>query len=89
MMVEEIVYDDHIECHHSYDKQCHTTYTTDFEPQQIENCDENYVKECFIEYKQVAFNETVEICNELPVREDCGEGGSTIATVCYCKSWLL
>ena len=47
MMVEEIVYDDHIECHHSYDKQCHTTYTTDFEPQQIENCDENYVKEIF------------------------------------------
>jgi hypothetical protein len=35
MMVEETQYDDGIECHHSYDKRCHTTYTTDYEPQQV------------------------------------------------------
>jgi hypothetical protein len=35
MMVEETEYDDGIECHHSYDKKCHTTYTTDYEPQQV------------------------------------------------------
>ena len=35
MMVDETVYDDGIECHHSYDKRCHTTYTTDYEPQQV------------------------------------------------------
>jgi len=34
-MVEETVFDDGIECHHSYDKRCHTTYTTDFVPQQV------------------------------------------------------
>ena len=35
MMIEETKYDDSIECHHSYDERCHTTYTTDFEPQQV------------------------------------------------------
>ena len=35
MMIEETKYDDSIECHHSYDERCHTTYTTDYEPQQV------------------------------------------------------
>ena len=34
-MIEETKYDDSIECHHSYDERCHTTYTTDYEPQQV------------------------------------------------------
>merc|ERR1711931_525775 len=33
VMVEETEYDDVIECKHSYSQKCHTTYTTDFEPQ--------------------------------------------------------
>ena len=77
MMVEETVYDDAIECHHSYDKRCHTTFTTDYVPQQVEDCDENFVKECHIEYKKVAFNETVEICNEKPTR-DCEDQGNRV-----------
>merc|ERR1712168_564768 len=36
VMVEETEYDDVIECKHSYSQKCHTTYTTDFEPQQEE-----------------------------------------------------
>merc|ERR1711887_287746 len=36
VMVEETEYDDVIECKHSYTQKCHTTYTTDFEPQQEE-----------------------------------------------------
>ena len=51
-MIEETQYDEQIECHHSYDKRCHTTYSTDYEPQQEEECDENFVKNCYIEYKQ-------------------------------------
>ena len=39
------------ECHHSYDKQCHTTYTTEYESQQEEECDDNYKKECAITYR--------------------------------------
>ncbi len=63
VMVEETEYDDHIECHHSYSERCHTTYTTDFEPQQEEECDENFKKSCFIEYKKVAFDEPVRFCH--------------------------
>merc|ERR1712061_939647 len=34
VMIEETEYDDVITCKHSYSEKCHTTYTTDFEPQQ-------------------------------------------------------
>merc|ERR1711973_121144 len=50
VMVEETEYDDVISCKHSYSEKCHTTYTTDFEPQQEEECEENFVKNCFIEF---------------------------------------
>ena len=35
VMVQETEYDDVIECHHSYSERCHTTYTTDYQPQQV------------------------------------------------------
>merc|ERR1712106_608994 len=60
-MVEETEYDDVVQCDHSYDKRCHTTYVTNYESQQEEECEENFRKSCFIEYEQIAFNETVEI----------------------------
>jgi len=82
LMTEETIYDDSIECHHSYDKRCQTTYLTDYVPQQVEDCDENFVKECHIEYKKIAFNETVEICNERPVR-DCEQQGPTVCEKVY------
>merc|ERR1712029_342779 len=63
VMVEEIEYDDVIECKHSYSEKCHSTYTTDFEPQQEEECEENFVKNCFIEFRKVASQETVEFCH--------------------------
>merc|ERR1711935_1303669 len=39
-MVEETEYDDVVTCDHSYDKRCHTTYVTNFESQQEEECEE-------------------------------------------------
>jgi len=63
VMVEETEYDDVISCKHSYSQKCHTTYTTDFEPQQEEECEENFVKNCFIEYKKVASEEKIQFCN--------------------------
>ena len=62
-MVTETEYDEEIECHHSYSERCHTTYTTDFEPQQEEECDETFKKSCFIEYKKVAVEEPVRFCH--------------------------
>ena len=58
-MVEETEYDDVVQCDHSYDKRCHTTYVTNYESQQEEECEENFRKSCFIEYEKIAFNETV------------------------------
>merc|ERR1711872_40927 len=56
-----------------------TTYTTDFEPQQEEECEENFVKNCFIEYKKVASEEKIQFCNT-PLICD-GEGPIECKTV--------
>merc|ERR1719317_164540 len=56
-MVEETEYDDVVQCDHSYDKRCHTTYVTNYESQQEEECEENFRKSCFIEYEKIAFDE--------------------------------
>merc|ERR1712106_1067860 len=54
--------DDVAQCDHSYDKRCHTTYVTNYESQQEEECEENFRKSCFIEYEKIAFDETVAVC---------------------------
>merc|ERR1711992_90221 len=79
VMVEETEYDDVVTCKHSYSEKCHTTYTTDFEPQQEEDCEENFVKSCFIEYKKVASEDTVTFCHT-PI-EIQGDGPETCETV--------
>merc|ERR1712168_1325765 len=79
VMADETEYDDVITCKHSYSEKCHTTYTTDFEPQQEEECEENFVKNCFIEYKKVASEEKIQFCNT-PLICD-GEGPIECKTV--------
>jgi len=63
VMQETTEYDDVITCKHSYSEKCHTTYTTDFEPQQEEECEETFTKSCFIEYKKKAEEETIQFCH--------------------------
>ena len=48
-MIEETEYDNVVQCDHSYDKRCHTTYVTSYGSQQEEECEENFRKSCFIE----------------------------------------
>merc|ERR1712137_34070 len=81
-MIEEIEYDDVVQCDHSYDKRCHTTYVTNYDSQQEEECEENFRKSCFIEYEQIAFNETVEICRT-PLVKDCNIEGPEICRTEY------
>jgi len=78
-MVEELEYDEVITCKHSYSEKCHTTYTTDFEPQQEEECEETFTKSCFIEYKKVASDEQIKFCHTPLVCE--GEGPEECKTV--------
>jgi len=81
-MVEQIEYDEVVQCDHSYDKRCHTTYVTNYESQQEEECDENYRKNCFIEYEQKAITETVQICRT-PLVKDCDVVGDEICRTEY------
>merc|ERR1719466_247104 len=81
-MVEETEYDEVVQCDHSYDRRCHTTYVTNYESQQEEECEENFRKSCFIDYEKIAFNETVEICRK-PLVKDCDIPGDEICTTQY------
>merc|ERR1711994_689398 len=66
----------------NYDRRCHTTYVTNYESQQEEDCDENFRKSCFIEYEQIAFNETAEVCRT-PLVKDCDVQGPEICRTEY------
>ena len=57
MTEEETEYDEVYECSHSYNTRCTTSYTTTYEAQQEEECEDNYKKSCFIEYSQTAYND--------------------------------
>merc|ERR1712179_351749 len=81
-MVEETEYDDVVQCDHSYDRRCHTTYVTNYESQQEEDCEENYRKNCYIEYEKIAFNETASICRT-PLVKDCDTYGEEICRTEY------
>jgi len=81
-MIEETEYDDVIQCDHSYDRRCHTSYITTYESQQEEECEENYRKSCFIEYEKIAFNETVKVCRT-PLVKDCAIKGPEICRTEY------
>merc|ERR1711936_1345224 len=81
-MVEETEYDDVVQCDHSYDRRCHTTYVTNYESQQEEDCEENFRKNCFIEYEQIAFNETATVCRT-PLVKDCDVQGPEICRTEY------
>ena len=37
-----IEHDEVVQCDHSYDTRCHTTYVTNYESQQEEECEDNY-----------------------------------------------
>jgi len=81
-MVEETEYDEVVQCDHSYDRRCHTTYVTNYESQQEEECEENFRKNCFIEYEKIAFNETVQVCRT-PLVKDCDVQGPEICRTEY------
>merc|ERR1711997_370563 len=82
IMVQETEYDDVITCKHSYSEKCHTTYTTDYQPQQEEKCEENFKKNCFIEFKDRAREEQVKFCYT-PLIKNCDVPGPEECTIEY------
>merc|ERR1711990_1180272 len=81
-MVNVTEYDEEVHCDHSYDRRCHTTYVTNYESQQEEECEENFRKNCFINYEKIAFNETVQVCRT-PLVKDCDVQGPEICRTEY------
>ena len=81
-MIEETEYDEVVQCDHSYDRRCHTTYITNYESQQEEECEENYRKNCFIDYEKIAYNEIVQVCRT-PLVKDCDVQGPEICRTEY------
>lgn len=90
VMVQETEYDDVITCKHSYSERCHTTYATDYTPQQEEKCEENFKKNCFIEFKPKASQEQVKFCYtplvkncDIPGPEECSLEYTSACTTIY------
>ena len=81
-MIEETEYDEVVQCDHSYDRRCHTTYVTNYESKQEEECEESFRKHCLINYEKIAFNETVQVCRT-PLVMDCDVQGPEICRTEY------
>ena len=74
-MVEHTEYDDEVTCKHSYFKECHQSYVTDYKPTQTEECDESFVKQCFLSTKEHASQEKVQVCHTSLI---CGGEGKEV-----------
>lgn len=73
--MEEREYQNTVSCDHVYEKKCHTTFVTKFQPQQLEKCDEDYKKDCQIEFNTVTENKTQTVCHDSLYAENCEETG--------------
>merc|ERR1712181_70863 len=65
-MIEETEYDEVVQCDHSYDRRCHTTYVTQYESQQEEDCDEvcrtPLMKDCDVQGPEICRTEYESEC---------------------------
>merc|ERR1712083_511771 len=91
-MIEETEYDDVVQCDHSYDRRCHTTYVTQYESQQEEECEENFRKNCFIEYECWTKQEVHDVEDDVvecttEVEEKCEDETSGYTTNTKCSKW--
>jgi len=80
VLVNEIVYEEKIKCHHSYRKNCFDTFVTTYEPEEEASCSHEYQKNCFIEYNKVAKEYDVERCHQ-GMQRDCDLPGETVCTI--------
>merc|ERR1711868_63375 len=90
VMVEETEYDDVVTCKHSYSEKCHTTYTTDFEPQQEEDlrklCQTVYESACTTRYQEHDVQDDVVECETIQ-EEKCEDVTQGYTTEQKCTKW--
>merc|ERR1712112_267141 len=73
-MIEEIEYDDVVQCDHSYDRRCHTTYVTEYE------------SECWTKQEVHDVEDDVVECTT-EVEEKCEDETSGYTTNTKCSKW--
>merc|ERR1712172_307378 len=101
-MIEETEYDDVVQCDHSYDRRCHTTYVTNYESQQEEECEENFRKDCDVQGPEICRTEYESECwtkqevhdveddvveCRTEVEEKCEDETSGYTTNTKCSKW--
>merc|ERR1719233_240646 len=62
--------------------KCHTSYSTEYDTQQEEECDDDYKKECEITFQPHAENVTVRVCMT-PLVKDCNLSGPEVCRTEY------
>merc|ERR1712240_143631 len=93
-MVEETEYDETVQCDHSYDRRCHTTYVTNYESQQEEDCDvqgpeicrTEYESECWTKQEEHDVEDDVVTCETIQ-DEKCEDETSGYTTQTKCSKW--
>merc|ERR1712088_793469 len=89
-MIEETEYDEVVQCDHSYDRRCHTTYVTQYESQQEEECEEicrtEYESECWTKQEVHDVEDDVVECTT-EVEEKCEDETSGYTTNTKCSKW--
>jgi len=73
-MVEDIEYDDEIQCDYVDEKECRTTFNTNYRSEQEEECEDTFKKNCKIEQEHTV--KTITFCSTTLVKdcegEECG-----------------
>ena len=70
-----------LECHHRKIEECHTSYITQFRPQEEQKCVDRYEKSCFITFAKKSVTNTVQSCHRPVVKICDGTGNDTCSTV--------
>jgi len=73
-MVEDIEYDDEIQCDQVAEKECRTTFNTNYRSEQEEECEDTFKKNCKIEQEHTV--KTITFCSTTLIKdcegEECG-----------------
>merc|ERR1719361_566457 len=82
VLVEEVTYDEELQCRHLPQQTCMQTMTTKYKTTKDEECNDTFTKDCYIEYINVPKSEQVETC-VTPWERDCDAPGEQDCTTEY------
>jgi len=72
-LVEQVEFDNSVECEHLIERKCQTTFVTQYQIIQVEKCKQDFVKDCQIEFELEPKNISQRICRHPLKMVDCEE----------------